>query len=117
MLGRNFAEQDLNSKTRQPGIPAQLRMRGNNIYIAESLMKARKKLFGLALKVKKNLKFNFISTTNGRIQLKRSRDSRSIPITCESDLKKLKGCYSGQGQCHIETQVQSSPANFPEDSG
>ena len=84
-----------NKTTRDLGLASD---EGSNIYIAESLTQARKKLFKSASKVKKDLKFNFISTTNGRIFLKRNRDSRSIPITCESDLGKLKASSSGQGQ-------------------
>ena len=65
---------------------------GNKIYISESLTQARRKLFNSALKLKKDLKFNYISTSNGRIYLRKnnSKDSPHIQINSESDLAKLR---------------------------
>ena len=45
----------------------------NQIYISESLNQRRKKLFKSCLKVKKDLNFRFISTSNGRIFLKKDQ--------------------------------------------
>ena len=63
---------------------------GNNIYIQESLTVAKRKLFKSCLKVKKELNFKFISTSSGRIFLKKDRSSQSICISSTSDLAKLK---------------------------
>ena len=56
------------------------------------LTQARRKLFNSALKLKKDLKFNYISTSNGRIYLRKnnSKDSPHIQINSESDLAKLR---------------------------
>ena len=70
---------------------SQTQMRaGNNIYIQESLTVAKRKLFKSCLKVKKELNFKFISTSSGRIFLKKDRSSQSICISSTSDLAKLK---------------------------
>ena len=66
---------------------------GNKIFISESLTQTRKKLFKAALKVKKELNFDFISTSNGRIFLRQNKDSRSHLITSDSDLAKLKAAH------------------------
>ena len=51
---------------------------------------AKRKLFKSCLKVKKELNFKFISTSSGRIFLKKDRSSQSICISSTSDLAKLK---------------------------
>lgn len=66
---------------------------GNKIFISESLTQTRKKLFKAALKLKRELNFNFISTSNGRIFLRQNKDSRSHLITSDSDLAKLKAAH------------------------
>ena len=86
---------------------------GNKIFISESLTQTRKKLFKAALNVKKELNFDFISTTNGRIFLRQNKDSRSHLITCDSDLAKLKASVRGQGQVQTGGRVQASPLHRP----
>ena len=70
-----------------------MRREGNKIFISESLTQTRKKLFKAALKVKKELNFDFISTSNGRIFLRQNKGSRSHLITSDSDLAKLKAAH------------------------
>ena len=62
----------------------------NHIYISESLTQRRNKLFKSCLKVKKDLNFRFISTSNGRIFLKKDQRSRSVEIRSEQDLARLR---------------------------
>ena len=62
----------------------------NHIYISESLTQRRKKLFKSCLKVKKDLNFRFISTSNGRIFLRKDQRSRSVEIRSEQDLARLR---------------------------
>ena len=85
----------------------------NKIFISESLTQTRKKLFKAALKVKKELNFDFVSTTNGRIFLRQNKDSRSHLITSESDLAKLKASFRGQGQVQDGRRVQASLSQRP----
>ena len=66
---------------------------GNKIFISESLTQTRKTSFKAALKVKKELNFDFISNSNGRIFLRQNKDSRSHLITSDSDLAKLKAAH------------------------
>ncbi len=66
---------------------------GSKIFISESLTQKRKKLFKAALKVKKELKFDYISTSNGRIFLRQNKDNRSHLITSDSDFAKLKAAH------------------------
>ena len=86
---------------------------GNKIFVSESLTQTRKKLFKAALKVKKELNFDFLSTSNGRIFLRQSKDSRSHLITSNSDLAKLKASFRGQGQDQTGGHVQASPSHHP----
>ena len=83
----------------------------NKIFISES--QKRKKLFKAALKVKRELNFDFVSTTNGRIFFRQNKDSRSHLITSESDLAQLKASFRGQGQVQTIGRVQASPSHRP----
>ena len=85
----------------------------NKIFISESLTQTRKKLFKAALKVKKELNFNFVSTINDRFYLRQNKDSRSNLITSESDLAKLKASFRGQGQVQDGGRVQASLSHRP----
>lgn len=67
---------------------------GHSIYVSESLTQRRKKLFRSALKVKKDLNFQFISTTNGNIYLKKAPGTRPTLINTESDLAKLRKSHT-----------------------
>ena len=62
----------------------------NGIFISENLTQTRRKLFKACLKVRKELNFKIISTTNGRIYLKKHARSRLVYIANESDLAKLR---------------------------
>ena len=62
----------------------------NNIFINESLTEANKELFKATLKVKKDYKYDYIWTTNGKIYLRKDRDSSAILIKKEGELDKLK---------------------------
>ena len=83
---------------------------GNKIYMAESLTQTRRKLFKSALKVKKDLKYNYISTTNGKIYMKENKDSRPIFISSKADLEKLISAevYSSQGLARQQPHIQYS---------
>ena len=62
----------------------------NNIFINESLTEANKELFKATLKVKKDYRYDYIWTTNGKIYLRKDRDSSAILIKNEGELDKLK---------------------------
>ena len=62
----------------------------NNIFINESLTEANKELFKATLKVKKDYSYNYIWTSNGKIYLRKDRDSSAILIKNEGELDKLK---------------------------
>ena len=66
---------------------------GNKIFIQESLTPARKKLFRSCLKVKKELDYNYVSTSNGRIYMKKFRSSQPICIKNTNDLAKLRDLH------------------------
>ena len=85
----------------------------NKVFISESLSQTRKKLFKAALKAKKELNFDFVSTINGRIFFGQNKDSRSHLITSESDLAKLKASFRGHGQIQTSGRVQASPSHRP----
>lgn len=85
----------------------------NKIFISKSLTQTGEKLFKAPLKVKKELNFDFISTTNGRIFLRQNKDSHSHLIASESDLVKLKASFRGQGQVQTGGRVQASPSHCP----
>ena len=61
----------------------------NKIYLAESLTEINKKLFKSCLKVKKQKGFQFLWTSNGKICMRRDKDSRANIIADESDLLNL----------------------------
>lgn len=78
---KNKSTQDLNkysSETKNP------------IYLSESLTQMRRKLFKSCLKIKKELKLNSVYTLNGRIYMRKDKDSRSEVILNEVDLAKFK---------------------------
>ena len=62
----------------------------NKIYLAESLTEINRELFRAYLSVKKELKFNYIWTYNGRIFLRENRESSVIRIKSKDDLDQLK---------------------------
>lgn len=61
----------------------------NNIYINESLTERNKLLFKEALKAKKDLKYNFAWTSNGKIHLRKDSDSKIVHIKNKEDIKEL----------------------------
>lgn len=86
----------------------QSRPQGNNIYISENLTPLKQKLFKSCLKVKKELKYKFISTSNGRIYLKKDKGIPSVLISNLSDLAKLKNSVGHNNNIHGES-TQSEP--------
>jgi len=61
------------------------------VYISESLTPMRKKLFGSLNKLKKDLKWKFIWTNNGRIYLKQAENSsRTFKFESVDDLENFK---------------------------
>lgn len=61
----------------------------NSIYITESLTENNRELFNDCLKAKKDLKFNFVWTRNGRIFMRHDKDSPAKLISSKDDLKSL----------------------------
>ena len=59
------------------------------LYISESLTAFRKKLFGAANKMRKDLKWNYIWTQNGQIYLKQKDKSTPVTIKSAQDLMKF----------------------------
>jgi hypothetical protein len=61
----------------------------NSIYINESLTEKNKSLFGGARRAKKELGYSFIWTANGRIFLRKDKDSPAILIKSKDDISNL----------------------------
>jgi chromosome segregation ATPase len=61
----------------------------NSIYINESLTEKNKSLFGGARRAKKELGYSFICTANGRIFLRKDKDSPAILIKSKDDISNL----------------------------
>ena len=62
----------------------------NKIYISENLTHGNKDLFKESLKVKKDLKYNFIWSFYGRTYLRKDSESPVVAILKKSDLDILK---------------------------
>ena len=61
----------------------------NSIYISESLTDINRELLNDCLKAKKDLKFNFVWTRNGKIFMRHDKDSPAKLISTKDDLKSL----------------------------
>ena len=55
-----------------------------------SLMKPKKELFKECLKAKKDLSYDYIWTSNGKIYLQRDKDSSVVHVEKMGDLVKLQ---------------------------
>ena len=62
----------------------------NRIFINESLTEQNRNTFNASLKFKKEYKYSFIWTSNGKTYLRKDQDSRAIVINNKGDLEKLK---------------------------
>ena len=60
-----------------------------NIYIAESLTAKNRVLFKECLKFRRDYKFKYIWTNQGRVYMRRDKDSPSKIISCQADLEGL----------------------------
>lgn len=67
------------------------------VFISESLTPMNRELFNEALKVKKDLNFKFIWTSNGRVFLRVSEESPVIFISSRDDLVKVKNQNRSSG--------------------
>ena len=65
------------------------RISDNNIYISESLTAKNRALFKECLKFRRNYKFKYIWTNQGRVYMRRDKDSPSKIISCQADLEGL----------------------------
>ena len=63
------------------------RISDNNICISESLTAKNRVLFKECLKFRRNHKFKYIWTNQGRVYMRRDKDSPSKIISCQADLK------------------------------
>ena len=78
-----------------------------NLYVSESLTQVRKKLYKSALKVKKELKFKYLTTSNGRIYLKEDKGKKAFLINNESDFAKVRKSRQGAGNAsHLPPLIQ-----------
>ena len=66
------------------------RISNNNIYISESLTAKNRSLFKECLKFRRDHRFMYIWTNQGRVYLRRDKDSPSKIIYCQADLEELK---------------------------
>ena len=62
----------------------------NKIYLAESLTERNRILFKDCLKVKKDMEFKFIWTLDGKIFMRKDKDSAVRHINNKEDLQKIK---------------------------
>ena len=62
----------------------------NQIYINECLTERNQRIFNASLKFKRDQKFAFIWTSNGRTYLRKDERSRAIAINSIDELKKLQ---------------------------
>ena len=59
-----------------------------NIYINESLTESNKALFKECVKVKKDLGFTYIWTSNGKIFLRKDKENPVVQIKTKDDIAK-----------------------------
>lgn len=64
------------------------------LYVSESLTPLRKKLFGLVNDARKQLKWKFIWTNNGKVYVKKNEESGTTIIDSSDDLNKFKERYN-----------------------
>ena len=62
----------------------------NPIYVNESLTEKNKNLFNECVKAKKNLKYDYIWTFNGRVFMRKDSDSPALHIKNINDINKLQ---------------------------
>ena len=62
----------------------------NHIYINESPTGKNKDLLNTCVKAKKKLQYDYIWTSNGKIFLRKNKDSAAIQIKDHEDVKKLQ---------------------------
>ena len=62
----------------------------NKIYLAESLTERNRMLFKDCLKAKKDMEFKFIWTLNGKIFMRKEKDSPVHLIANKEDLQKMQ---------------------------
>lgn len=62
----------------------------NKIYLAESLTERNRILFKDCLKVKKDMEFKFIWTLDGKIFMRKDKDSAVRHINNKEDLQKIQ---------------------------
>ena len=62
----------------------------NKIYLAESLTERNRILFKDCLKVKKDMEFKFIWTLDGKIFMRKDKDSAVRHINKKEDLQKIQ---------------------------
>ncbi len=60
---------------------------GERMFIAESLTRANKELFGKALQAKKDRHFKYIWTSQGKIFMRKEDSTNVIQISCEKDIE------------------------------
>ncbi|XP_048576861.1 uncharacterized protein LOC116604220 [Nematostella vectensis] len=77
----------------------------NKIYISESLSPGNRELFKAALSARHDLKFKYIWTQNGKVFLRKNKDSQAVLISKSQDSLHLK-----QREDHDSQEVES--ANF-----
>lgn len=70
------------------------------VYISESLTMRRKKLFGEANKLRKELHWKYIWTTNGKIYLRQDEKSLSHSFTTMEDFNSFKDRQTSAPQAH-----------------
>ena len=61
----------------------------NKIFINENLTERRKEMFRDRLKVKKELHYSYIWTSNGRIYLQKDQNTPVVHINNKEDIQKL----------------------------
>ena len=65
----------------------------SKIFVTESLTKRNRELFNKAMTIKRSLDYKFIWTSNGKISLRKDRDSQPKRITTVCDLENLDNLH------------------------
>ena len=90
-----------------PNLPVELQ-NDNYVFLGESLTQKRKKLFGEANKLRKDLRWKFIWTMNGKVYLREDTHSRSISFSTMEEFNDFKFQHSSDNHPHATRGRQSS---------
>lgn len=90
-----------------PNLPEELH-NDNKVFLGESLTQKRKKLFGEANKLRKELRWKFIWTMNGKVYLREDTQSRSISFSTMEEFNGFRSQHVHSPHNHATRPRQST---------